>query len=311
MKKIPVIIDCDPGIDDTIAVLMALNTPSWDVVGLTAVAGNVPVELTAQNAVKISTMAEKEIPVYLGASDPLYRDRRTAELVHGKNGLGDIDFPSAYEVEANESAVEYLIRASKEYGKDLEIIALGPMTNLAQAIMSDPKFAKRIKKLTFMGGAVNGGNATPEAEFNIYADPEAARIVFESGIDNITMVGLDVTDKTLLTEEVMFDWESSSNHALQCAGKLLTKYKRFFDKVGKPGVSMHDPLAVAVAACPELVECRDLYVDVECRSKLCRGKTVADWWGTLKKEPNVSVAMKVNLDAFLTYIKGIMGEYER
>jgi len=308
MKKIPVIIDCDPGIDDAIALLLAFQFPQWDIVGITAVAGNVPVEYTAINAVKICTMAARKIPVYSGAAQPLYRDRKTAEIVHGKNGLGDIEFPAAYEIES-ESAFSFLKRASFEYENELEIVTMGPMTNLAQVLMTDPGFSERIKKVTLMGGAVYGGNANPVAEFNIYADPEAARICFQAGFD-LTMVGLDVTDKAFLPQHMLDSWLNSQNHTLQCAGKVLNTYKTFYDSIGKDGVAMHDPLAIAVAIQPDLVKIEDLYIDVECRSSISRGNTVADWWKTTGKAPNIKAAMEIDVENFMNFLQKHMMAYE-
>lgn len=294
MRKI--IIDCDTGIDDALAILLAGSCPDLDILGITTVCGNVPVAHTAMNSVRICTLMGREIPVYAGAPQPLYRERKTSEFVHGKNGIGDVDLPASYPVMI-ESARSFLSRSAAEYPGELEIITLGPLTNIAEVILTDEDFAGRVHHLTLMGGAVEGGNVTPCAEFNIYADPEAARIVAHAGIP-LTMVGLDVTHRAILPNDVITRWDKSENPVTKAAGSMLAVYKRFYDGIGAAGVAMHDPLTVAAVIDPTLIWTIPWYVDIETRSPITRGKTVADRLGVTAHEPNMQVAMEVDAQRF-------------
>jgi pyrimidine-specific ribonucleoside hydrolase len=292
-----IIIDCDTGIDDAVALLLALQYPGWDILGITAVAGNVPLELTAPNSVRICTLAGKQIPVYAGASDPLYRKRETGEAVHGKNGIGGVTLPLGYAVE-KETALQFLTKTARELNGELELITLGPLTNIALAVKTDPAFAGAVRHLTLMGGAIRGGNRTAAAEFNIFADPEAARIVFQSGIP-LTMVGLDVTNRALLSEETVENWRNSSHPTVSAAGNILHGYRPFLDGIRQKGTAMHDPLAVAAAIDPSLITTRNLYVDIETKSSLAAGKTVADELEVTGRSPNAAVALDADCDRFL------------
>jgi pyrimidine-specific ribonucleoside hydrolase len=303
----PIIIDCDTGIDDAVAILTALKFPHWQIIGITAVAGNVPLELTAPNSVRVCTLAGKRIPVYPGADKPLYRQLKTGEAVHGANGLGGAVLDLGYAAE-EESASSYLKRSARELGGMLELITLGPLTNIAYAVLTDPDFAPSVRHLTMMGGALRGGNAGMAAEFNIYADPEAARIVLQSGIP-ITMVGLDVTNRALLPGDVVDRWRDESVPAVRATGDILYGYRRYLDGILEDKTALHDPLAVAAAADPSLITTRDLYVDVETKSSVCLGRTVADEFGVTSKAPNVSVALDVDVERFLNFFIGSIESY--
>src|SRR3982750_3296518 len=196
-----VIIDTDPGVDDAFALLLAMRSPELKIEGLTPVAGNVPLELTLPNALRMVEIAGRtDIPVAAGAKVPLVRRLVTAEYAHGENGLGGAVFPNPTTKPIEEPAAEFIRRIVRKYPHEITLLTLGPLTNIAAALKLDSELAPLVKSLTMMGGSLSGGNITPAAEFNIYVDPEAARIVFQSGIP-ITMVGLDVTRKTSLTEE--------------------------------------------------------------------------------------------------------------
>ncbi|MBI1739635.1 MAG: nucleoside hydrolase [Candidatus Koribacter versatilis] len=196
-----VIVDTDPGVDDALALLLAMRSPELKIEAITPVAGNVPLELTLPNALRLVEIAGRtDIPVAAGAKAPLVRRLVTATYAHGENGLGGAVFPDPTTKPVAEPAAEYIRRVVRKYPHEVTLITLGPLTNVAAALNADPELAGLVRGLTMMGGSLSGGNITPAAEFNVYVDPEAARIVFQSGIP-ITMVGLDVTRKTSLTDE--------------------------------------------------------------------------------------------------------------
>ena len=294
-KKI--IIDCDTGIDDALALLIALQHPEWNILGITAVSGNVPLEHTAPNCIRICTLAGKKIPVYAGSAKPLYCEQRMAERVHGKDGLGGVKLPLGYAVE-EESALSYLTGTVRENPGEIEIIAIGPLTNIALAILTDPHFSENVGHLTIMGGAIHGGNATASAEFNIWADPEAAKIVFNAGIP-MTMIGLDVTNQAILGFDVVDRWKGSDNAVVRTAGELLFSFHHLFDGIGAKGYALHDPLTIAYVMDPTLVTTQDLYIDVETKNTLANGKTVADELHVTGNNPNVSAAVDLAIDKFL------------
>lgn len=304
-----IVIDCDTGIDDALALLMAMKQESWNILGITAVAGNVPLEYTAKNCVRICTLAGKRIPVYAGAEKPLYREPHHAALVHGENGLGGVELPLGYEVE-EESALSFLTRtaAALRDSGGFELITLGPLTNIALALKTDPSFAASVKRLTLMGGAVQGGNAAASAEFNILADAEAAKIVFQSGIP-LTMIGLDVTNRTLLGEDVINRWQQDAHPVVKAAGSILHGYRKFLDGIGVSGVALHDPLAVGVVIDPEFVTTESLFVDIETKSSLSYGRTVGDLLHVTGKSPNTEVALEVDHERFVHYFIHTLESY--
>ena len=306
-KKI--IIDCDTGIDDALALLLALQYPEWNILGITAVSGNVPLEQTAPNCIRICTLAGKKIPVYAGSAKPLYCEQRTAERVHGRDGLGGVKLPLGYDIE-KETALSYLTGTVRQNPGEIEIIALGPLTNIALAILTDPYFSEKIGHLTIMGGAIHGGNATASAEFNIYADPEAAKIVFNAGIP-MTMIGLDVTNRALLGFNTVDEWKCSENRAIRTAGELLFSFHHFLDGIGASGYALHDPLTIAYVMDPTLVTTQDLYIDVETRNSLANGKTVADELYVTGNKPNVSAGIDLDNEKFLKLFVSAIEGYSR
>src|SRR5437016_7789427 len=215
-----VVIDTDPGVDDALALLLAMRSPELKIEAITPVAGNVPLELSLPNALRMVEIAGRtDIPVAVGAKAPLLRRLVTAAYAHGENGLGGAVFPEPKIKQVAEPAAEFIRHIVRKYPREVTLITLGPLTNVATALNADPELAGMIKNLVMMGGSLSGGNITPAAEFNIYVDPEAARIVFQSGIP-ITMVGLDVTRKTALTETHVQKLESGQNPVSQAAAKI-------------------------------------------------------------------------------------------
>jgi inosine-uridine nucleoside N-ribohydrolase len=285
-----VIIDTDPGVDDALALLLAMRSPELKIEGITPVAGNVPLELTLPNALRLVEIAGRtDIPVAVGARVPLMRRLVTATYAHGENGLGGAVFPEPTTKPVAVPASEFIRSIVRKYPHEVTLITLGPLTNVATALNSDPEMAGLVRGLTMMGGSLSGGNITPAAEFNIYVDPEAARIVFQSGIP-ITMVGLDVTRKTSLTEDHVRTLEAAQNPAAQAAGKIGRNAINHNRERGfLVGPNMHDSLAVAAFLDPTILKWQEFYVDVETTGELTAGETLgySPVSGDLKRKPGM------------------------
>lgn len=283
-----VIIDTDPGVDDALALLLAMRSPELKIEAITPVAGNVPLELTLPNALRLVEIAGRtDIPVAAGAKAPLVRRLVTATYAHGENGLGGAVFPEPTTKPVAEPAAEYIRRVVRKYPHEVTLITLGPLTNIATALNGDPELAGLVRGLTMMGGSLSGGNITPAAEFNVYVDPEAARIVFQSGIP-ITMVGLDVTRKTSLTDEHVRVLESAQHPVSQAAAKIGRNAINHNRERGfLVGPNMHDSLAVAAFLDPTILKWQEYYVDVETTGELTAGETLgySPIAGDLKRRP--------------------------
>lgn len=283
-----VIIDTDPGVDDALALLLAMRSPELKIEAITPVAGNVPLELTLPNALRLVEIAGRtDIPVAAGARAPLMRRLVTATYAHGENGLGGAVFPDPTIKPVAEPAAEYIRRIVRKFPHEVTLITLGPLTNIATALNGDPELASLIRGVTMMGGSLSGGNITPAAEFNMYVDPEAARIVFQSGIP-ITMVGLDVTRKTSLTEDHVRTLEAAQNPVSQAAAKIGRNAINHNRERGfLVGPNMHDSLAVAAFLDPTILKWQEYYVDVETTGELTAGETLgySPVAGNLKRRP--------------------------
>jgi len=285
-----VIIDTDPGVDDAFALLLAMRSPELQIEAITPVAGNVPLELTLPNALRMVEVAGRDdIPVAIGAKGPLLRRLVTAAYAHGENGLGGAVFPQPKRKPIAESAAVFIRQVVRKYPGEVTLITLGPLTNIATALSSDNDLAGMIKAVVMMGGSLSGGNITPAAEFNIYVDPEAARIVFQSGIP-VTMVGLDVTRHTSLTEDHFKTLQAAQNPVSQAAARIArnaidhTRSQGFL-----VGPNMHDSLAVAAFLKPSLLTWKDYYVDIETAGELTAGETVgySPTAGDLRRTPEM------------------------
>src|ERR1700757_1455498 len=270
-----VIIDTDPGVDDAFALLLAMRSPELKIEGITPVAGNVPLELTLPNALRMVEIAGRtDIPVAGGARGPLTRRLVTAAYVHGENGLGGAEFPEPKTKPVSEPAPEFIRTTVRKHPGEITLITIGPLTNVAMALDLDPDLHGMIPRIVMMGGSLSGGNITPAAEFNIYVDPEAARIVFQSGIP-ITMVGLDVTRKTGLTDAHVRRLESAQNPVSQAAANIAHHAIQHYREAGfLVDPNMHDSLAVAAFLNPSMLQWKEYYVDVETEGELTAGETL-------------------------------------
>jgi purine nucleosidase len=300
-KPLPIIIDTDPGQDDAVAILLALASPELEVLGITAVAGNVPLALTEKNARKICELAGRpDVRVFSGAIRPMLRNLVTAEEVHGKTGLDGPVLPEPAMPLQDQHAVDFLVDTfmSNPAGT-VTLCTLGPLTNVALALVREPRIASRIKQIVAMGGGYfEGGNVTPAAEFNIYVDPQAARLVLESGIP-ITLIPLDCTHQALTTSKRVEAFRSMKNRSGPATAAMLDFFERFDEnKYGTDGGPLHDPCVIAWLLKPELFEGKLVNVSVECESDLTMGMTVMDWWRVTKRAPNATVLRKVNAEGF-------------
>jgi len=289
---IPVLIDCDPGQDDAIALLLALASPELDVLGVTTVAGNQTLDKTTTNALRVLELAGREdIPVAAGADRPLEGELVTAADAHGETGMDGPDLPPPRREALEEHAVDFLA----ERAGSATLIALGPLTNVALLL---ERRAERPDRIVLMGGAIAEGNMTPSAEFNIWVDPEAAHRVFTSGLD-VTMVGLDVTNRAVLTGEHAARLRDAGRVGAAVAAMLdfyLGFYLAAYDHGGAP---IHDAVALAHVIRPELLETLERHVEIDHGPGLCRGRTVVDMRRRLTlPEPNARVAVDVDVEGF-------------
>lgn len=290
----PVIIDTDPGIDDAVAILLALAAPELDVLGLAAVGGNLPLAATARNARRIVELAGRpEIPVYAGCPRPIGAPRADAAHAHGDLGLGDLALPEPVNAMRPEHGVVYLIDALRRAEpKSLTLCALGPLTNIATALVMAPDIAAGIAELVVMGGGTHG-NVTPAAEFNMHCDPLAAALVFDSGLP-VTIVPLDATEAVLGTPERIAPLRRLGTRCGDAVATLIGPR----GALGRPPMAMHDPCVIAYLLAPELCRWRDAHVAVETRSALTLGMTVIDRRGGRERLPNARVIEAIDADGF-------------
>lgn len=304
-KSIPIIIDTDPGQDDAMAILLALASPEFDVLGITAVAGNVPLALTEVNARKICELAGRpDIKVYSGALRPMVRNLVTAEEVHGKTGLDGPVLPDPTMPLQSQHAVDYLVETLMSHpAGTITLCTLGPLTNVALALIREPRIASRIKQIVAMGGGYfEQGNVTPSAEFNIYVDPHAARVVLDASIP-FTLIPLDCTHQALTTQKRVEAFRNMQTRAGTAAAAMLDFFERFDEnKYGTDGGPLHDPCVIAWLLKPELFQGRLVNVSVECESELTMGATVVDWWSVTKRPPNAQVMRSVDAEGFFNLL---------
>ncbi len=300
MTKRKIIIDTDPGQDDAVAILLALASPELELLGVTCVAGNVPLELTAKNARIVCELAGRpETRVFAGCDRPMARKLVTAEHVHGKTGLDGITLPDPIMPLETQHAVDFLIETlRREPAGSVTLCPIAPLTNIATAIQRAPDIVPRIAEIVLMGGGCfEGGNITPAAEFNIYVDPEAAKIVFDAGV-KLTVMPLDVTHKALTNRARVEAFRNAGR-----VGPAVASWTDFFErfdkeKYGSEGAPLHDPCTVAYLLRPELFSGRFINVEIETGSDLTLGMTVADWWRVSRRAPNANFIGDVDAEGY-------------
>ncbi len=322
-KKI--IFDTDPGSDDAMALMLALNSPELDVRAITVVPGNVTAEMGLENALRMVSLANRcDIPVAGGARHPLFQKLITAEFWHGKNGIANMEIPPSKCKVDSRFGPDLIIELVHASPHEITLVPVGPLTNIALAALKDPSIVPLVKEVVLMGGSISGGNVNAAAEANIYNDPEAAQIVFQAGWP-LTMVGLDVGDKTLLSRKYLGELGQTHgpvNDFIHGVAKYLVDLSATF---GSSGTPMYDPLAVGVAIDPTLVKAPEMHVDVETRGEFTRGETVANRRGMVERNvlhgdhyaiegidkvaPNARVCVDVEADRFLQlFVSRIKGK---
>ena len=305
-----IIIDTDPGQDDAVAILLALASPELEVAGITCVAGNVRLALTELNARKICELAGRpDMAVFAGCDRPIGRDLVTAEHVHGKTGLDGADLPEPAMRLQEAHAVDWLIETLRAApAGEITLCPLGPLTNIATALQRAPDIAPNIREIVLMGGGYFAqGNITPSAEFNIYVDPEAAKIVFGAGVP-LTVIPLDCTHQALTTQVRVDAFQALGNAVGQAVAGLTHFFERFDkEKYGSEGAPLHDPCVIAYLLQPDLFSGRHINVEIETDSPLTRGATVADWWRVSGRAPNAMFIRDVDADGFFALLTERLG----
>lgn len=291
-----VILDCDPGHDDAFAILLAAASKQIELLGVTTVVGNSYLENTTINARRVLDLFDLDIPVFSGCARPLFRDIVIAPQIHGKSGLDGATLPPPKRKIEKIHAVDFIAQALQKY-EDVVLVPTGPLTNIALFMLRYPELKSRISLIVLMGGGIAFGNVTPVAEFNIFADPEAAKIVFSSGVP-IVMVPLDLTHQVVATEKEA-DVLRSLGKRFQITADLLMYFKSTYKKVFNiDGAILHDPCTIMYLLHPEIFESQDYYVDVETKGELTYGQTVVDVWRTTGKRANARVLLKVDREKF-------------
>jgi len=308
-----IIFDCDPGLDDAIALLLAMASPQQlDILGLTTGAGNVPLSITQRNARMICDIAKRDdIPVYAGCEFPLKRALVTAEFVHGKSGLDGIEIFDPETPLQSKGAVDFIIETLLGADENsITLVATGPLTNIATAINQNPLILRQIAEIVVMGGAMReGGNITPSAEFNISVDPDAAEIIFECGRP-ITVMGLDVSHQVLATKQRRHRIKALNNRAADNVVGLLEFYNQHdFSRFGNQGVPMHDPCTVSYLLQPDLFKGKLCNITVETQSELTMGHTSVDFWHLTQRPKNVTWMYQVDAEGFFDLLTERIGRY--
>lgn len=320
-----VIIDTDPGTDDAMAIVLALNSPELKVEALTVVPGNVDGRQGLENALKIVSLAGRcDLIVAGGAQHPLNQKLITAQFWHGKNGLANVELPASKCKADPRFGPDLIIEMVHKYPHEITLIPVGPLTNIALAVSKDPSIASLVKDIVIMGGSITGGNVNGAAEANIYNDPEAAAIVFNAGW-MVTMVGSDVGERTLITRKYLAEIQSSHGPESNFIAKIAEFYLNRSEKSGYSGAAMYDPLAVGIALDPTLGTLKEMHVDVETKGEFTRGETVASRMGSeensvlhgdhyeiegvIELKPNARVCLASDADRFLQlFVSRIRGK---
>lgn len=309
MEKIKIILDCDPGHDDAVAITMACKHPKIDLLGITVVAGNQTLEKTSRNALNLVQHLGAQVPVYAGCGRPMIREKIVAADIHGTTGLDGPVFPPLERSLEPEHAVNFIIRTLMESDGDITMVTTGPMTNLAMAIRMEPRIVDKIHRIVLMGGSYTNGNVTPAAEFNIIADADAAYVCFTAGRP-ITMIGLDVTRKVLCYPSIVERMSKVGNKASQLFVDLMAHFCKSQKEVfGWEGGPLHDPCTIAWLIDPTVITTKPMNAQVDIRSTSSYGRTNCDFFGYQKLPANADVAIDVDVEKFWNIVEDTLRLY--
>ncbi|KLO24261.1 nucleoside hydrolase [Marinitoga sp. 1155] len=296
MKK-KIILDCDPGHDDAVAILLAGIAEEIELLGIVAVAGNSYLKNTVRNALILTEMANLNVPVFKGSDKPLLRKQIVAPDIHGESGLEGANLPKPSKMPENKNYLEYMAETITNNPDEITLVAVGPLTNIAKFALNYPNLVPLVKELVIMGGGIEFGNVTPRAEFNIYADPEAAQIVFNAGF-NLTVFPLDVTHKAKIYMDEIKEIQKMTSEIVSKMGILLEFFHQtYYDVFKIKGAPLHDPCTIAYLINPDIFDFKEYYAQVETKGELTYGETVVDYWHL--KEPNSKWALNINREKFI------------
>ena len=305
-----IILDCDPGHDDAVAILLSGIAEELELLGITTVAGNSYVKNTTKNALILAENADLKVPVCEGASKPLVRKQIVAPDIHGESGLEGANLPDPTIKKDTRKAVEFIAEKVQEFQGEVTLCAVGPLTNIAIFLINYPHMIHQVKEIVIMGGGIAFGNTTPVAEFNIFADPEAAQIVFNSQVP-LTVFGLDVTHQTKIHMQEIKKMQAFSSFVVSKMGVLLEFFHQtYFDVFGIKGAPLHDPCAIAYLIEPEMFEYEDYYCQIELKGELTYGQTVVDYWKNSGQLTNSKWAINANREKFIDLLFKKLSKYK-
>lgn len=298
MKKRKIILDCDPGHDDAIAIMLAARHPAIDLLGITIVAGNQTLNKTLVNGLNVCQKLDINVPIHAGMPKPIMREQIVADNIHGESGLDGPIFAPLVRKAESKHAIQYIIDTLMNSDGDITLVPVGPLTNIAVAMRMQPAILPKIREIVLMGGAYGTGNFTPSAEFNIYADPEAARVVFTSGVP-LVMMGLDLTNQTTCTADVISRMKKVGGPAGELFSDIMSfTLKTQYENYGLAGGPVHDATCIGYLINPDAFKMQDMYVEIDVNNGPCYGRTVCDELGVTGKQPNTKVGMTIDTKWF-------------
>ncbi|MCE9884309.1 ribosylpyrimidine nucleosidase [Obesumbacterium proteus] len=309
MKKRKIILDCDPGHDDAIAIMLAARHPAIDLLGITIVAGNQTLNKTLVNGLNVCQKLDINVPIHAGMPKPIMREQIVADNIHGESGLDGPIFAPLVRKAESKHAIQYIIDTLMNSDGDITLVPVGPLTNIAVAMRMQPAILPKIREIVLMGGAYGTGNFTPSAEFNIYADPEAARVVFTSGVP-LVMMGLDLTNQTTCTADVISRMKKVGGPAGELFSDIMSfTLKTQYENYGLAGGPVHDATCIGYLINPDAFKMQDMYVEIDVNNGPCYGRTVCDELGVTGKQPNTKVGMTIDTKWFWDLVEECVRMY--
>lgn len=309
MKKRKIILDCDPGHDDAIAIMLAARHPAIDLLGITIVAGNQTLNKTLVNGLNVCQKLDINVPIHAGMPKPIMREQIVADNIHGESGLDGPIFSPLVRKAESKHAIQYIIDTLMNSDGDITLVPVGPLTNIAVAMRMQPAILPKIREIVLMGGAYGTGNFTPSAEFNIYADPEAARVVFTSGVP-LVMMGLDLTNQTTCTADVISRIKKVGGPAGELFSDIMSfTLKTQYENYGLAGGPVHDATCIGYLINPDAFKMQDMYVEIDVNNGPCYGRTVCDELGVTGKQPNTKVGMTIDTKWFWDLVEECVRMY--